>query len=192
MIAKNNELHRYKDLNFGFVIIAPECNFGNINCTVRSIKKNYPGVQCICVVSNNISSEGIKELNEICLTYKGKDTITSLINTGIKKGCKEWNLIVMEGVSVRPHLNKKYSLYIESDKDVLFPIVMEYNREGIPTRIRNSFEDATLNGTFIHQKMFKVSGDFADAPISYSKFMWAICAHDNGAKFKAILGAQLL
>lgn len=187
-----SELHRYKNINFGFIIISPECNFGNINCTIRSIKKNYPGVQYVCIIGSSATSEDLKELNKTCLAYKGKNTITSLINTGMKKGCKEWNLIVMEGVSIRPNLDKKYSLYIENEKDILFPIVMEYNRDGFPTRIRNSFEDATLNGTFIHQRMFKASGNFADAPISFSKLMWAICAHDNGAKFKAILGAQLL
>jgi hypothetical protein len=185
-------LHKFKDLNFGFVIIAPEHNIGNIMCTVRTIKNNYQGIQHICVVGNNTSTDEIKELNGVCLTIKGKNTITSLINCGIKKGCKEWNVIVMEGTPVKKGIDKKYSLFVENEKDVLFPIIMDYNRDGMPSKIRSSFEEASLNGMMIHQKTFKTVGDFVDAPIPTSKFMWALGAAEIGCKFKGVLGTALM
>lgn len=185
-------LHRYKDINFGFVIIAPSHHYGNICCTVRTIKNRYPGIQHICVVGNDTSAENFKELNEVCPTHKGKDTITSLLNTGMKKGCKDWNLFVIEGSIVRPNLNRKYSLFIEDEKDVLFPIVTEYEKTGKIKRVRSDFEDATLNGMFLHTKTFKAVGNFVDSSILSSKFIWATKAQELGCKFKGVLGARLL
>lgn len=185
-------LHRPKSFNFGFVIISPEHEYGNLLCTVRTIKNNYPGVQMVCATGDTVKNDELKEMNEVCLTFKGKNTITSLINMGIKKGCKEWNIIVMGGTPVRKGIDKKYGLFLESEKDVFFPIVMEYNRDGFPIKIRNSFDEASLNGMMIHQKTFKNVGNFVDAPIPISKFMWAIGAAEIGCKFKGVLGAQLL
>lgn len=185
-------LHRHKPLNFGFVIISPDHDLGNLLCTLRSIKNNYPGVQHICVTGAETPIEDFKEMNEHCLTFRGKNTITSLINVGIRKGCKEWNMIVMEGTPVRKGLDKKYSLFVENEKDVLFSVFMEYDRQGNPTRIRNSFDETSLNGMLIHQKTFKEVGDFVDSPIIISKFFWALGAHDLGCRFKGVLGTKLI
>jgi hypothetical protein len=185
-------LHQYKDINFGFVIIAPRHDYGNICCTIRTIKNRYSNSPYICIVGNDTPKPNFDELNEVCPTFKGKDTITSLINTGMKKGCKEWNLFVMEGTIVRPNLDRKYSLFIESEKDVLFPIVTEYEKSGKVKKVRSNFEEATLNGMFIHAKTFKEVGNFEDSSIPTSKFIWGVRAQELGCKFKGILGAQLL
>ena len=186
-------LHQYKKLNFGIGILCPEQNIGAIMCTVRSIKNNYPGVPFICVLPRSASPASVKEISNICSVYKGKDTITSLMNAAIRRGHKEWNLLVMEGVNVRSGVVQKYSLFIDQETDVLFPIVMDHNRKGEPCNIKNKFPDASLNGTFIHQKTFKAVGDFSDGEsLVDSRLWWAVHAIEQGTKFKAILGTQML
>jgi hypothetical protein len=178
-------------INFGFVIIAPEHNIGRIQGTIRSIKNYYREAPYICVVDNTTSKEEIAEIKELCPTHKGKGTITSLLNTGMKKGNSEWNFLVMEGTSIRPALDVKFGRWISSQNDVLYPIVVDYNREGIPVKIYSDFEEATLNGLCIHQKFFKAVGDFSENPLNISKKFWALEACDLGGKFKAILGAKI-
>lgn len=184
-------LHRYKTLDIGFVILASDPNIGQLKGTIRSIKSHYPKSSYLCVVGKNTKADELKEIKELCPCVKGKDTITSLINTGISKGNKEWNILVMSGSWVRPNLDKKYSLYVESNKDVLFPIVTDYDIQGKPSKIYMSFDDCSLNGIMLHQKTFKEVGDFSDNPLEISRFMWMIQAQDMGVKFKAILGAKI-
>lgn len=115
------------------------------------------------------------------------------MNAAIRRGHKEWNLLVMEGVNVRSSVVQKYSLFIDQETDVLFPIVMDHNRKGEPCNIKNKFPDASLNGTFIHQKTFKAVGDFSDGEsLVESKLWWAAHAIEQGTRFKAILGTQML
>jgi hypothetical protein len=185
-------LHQYKPLNFGVGILAPEQNIGAIMCTVRSLRNNYPNIPFICVVPKDASPTTIEEISNVCPVYKGKNTITSLMNTAIRRGCKEWNLLIMEGAVVRSGIVQKYSLFIDDITNVLFPIVMDRNRKGEPCNIRNKFHDASLNGTFIHQKTFKNIGDFSDESLIESKLWWAVNAINKGTQFKAILGTQLL
>jgi hypothetical protein len=186
------ELHRFKKLNFGFGIIAPQSNIGAIMCTVRTIKNHYPGVSFVCAISRNTDAAAAKEIESLCPVYRGKDTITSLMNTVLKRGHKEWNLIIMEGTPVRAGVDKKLSLFVENEKDVLFPIVMEHNRKGEICAVRDTFPNASLNSTFIHQKTFKLVGDFTDDSIMDSKFLWMAKALEVSCKFKAILGTKLL
>lgn len=184
-------LHSYKPFNFNFVIIASEGNIGLIKSTIRSIKNNYKEVPYICVVPKTLHEESFQEIKDLCNCYKGKDTITSLINTGLSKGGKEWNMFVMEGAWVKYGLDKKYSLYLENENDIFFPIVANYDTKGKTIKIFNTFEECSLNGLTIHQKMFKKNGKFADAPLEISKLIWGNDAINKGAKFKAILGAKI-
>jgi GT2 family glycosyltransferase len=188
------ELHRPKQIDMGFAIIAPEPNLGNLLCTVRSIKNNYPVSPYVCAVIKNMHTEEYKKMSEICTMCKGKNTITSLINTALKKSKSEWTLVVMQGVPVHRGLDKKYGLFIENKKDVLFSITMEYDRSGKIVKVRNNFEDATLNGMLIHRDTFKEVGLFPDGDLSIpaAKLFWAAQAVDKGCKFKGILGTRIL
>ena len=89
-------------------------------------------------------------------------------------------------------MDKKFSLFVEDEKDILFPIFTEYNKEGFPKKIRSNFEEATLNGMMIHQKTFKAVGPFNDESLTVSKFLWAVEATQKGCRFKAVLGTRLL
>lgn len=181
-----------KELSFGFVVILPEYNPGMLQGTMRSIRNRYgQDFSVVCTVGKDFTPAELKEVKELCPAHRGKHTITSLINTGIKKGNKDWNIIVMAGTIVRPKLNHRYAYWIENEKDVLYPIVVTYNRDRYPIKICNEFYDATLNGLCIHQKTFKSVGDFSDSPFEWSKKIWGLEAASQGVRFKAILGLKM-
>ena len=180
-------------IDFNFVIISPEANFGLIKSTVRSIEGRYKNVPFCCVVGKSVSPYQIREIKEICPNvYKGKGTVTSLINQGIKKGNSCWKYVLLEGVTMTSSMDKKYKTFIGSEKDILYPIITDYDRQGRPLKCYTSFEEATLNGMFIHQKTFKEVGNFSDNPIKVSKLFWMLDAAEKGCMFKAILGAKVI
>jgi len=181
----------YKNISTGFIILATELNVGRLKSTRNSIWSHYGKVPMICVVPKNVSATELKEAKEICGIHKGKDTITSLINTGFKFGHKEWNIIVIEGTWVKANIDKKYSCFLEDEKDIFFPIVTDFDIQGKPTKIYNNFWDCSLNGLMIHQKTFKEVGDFTDSSLENSRLIWNAEAQEKGCRFKAILGAKL-
>ena len=186
------ELHRPKQIDIGFAIISPSPNVGNLMCTVRSIKNNYPTAPYLCITHRNCPAEELKRLSEVCPTYKSKNTVTSLINAAYKKSKSEWTMIVMEGTPLHRGIDKKYGLFIENEKDILYSITMDYDRQGKPIKVRNNFEDATLNGMLIHKSTFKEVGDFSDESIPVAKLFWAVKAAELGCKLKGVLGMRIL
>ncbi len=182
-----------KELSFGFVILSPEHNIGRVQGTVRSIRNRYKeSVPISCVVGEDTKPSELKELKAVCPTTRGKKTITSLLNAGIKRGHNAWNILVIEGAIVRPKLDQKYFYWVEGEKDILFPIVVDYNRDGMPVKIYRDFNEASLNGICIHQKTFKEVGDFTENPLQRSKEYWSYEASSQGCRFIAILGAKML
>jgi hypothetical protein len=181
-----------KIIDFNFVILSPEANYGLIKSTVRSIRGRYKDVAYCCVVGGRTSPKRMQEIKKICPDlYKGKGTITSLINQGVKKGDSCWKYIIFEGVTMSPNRDKKYKSFIESEKNILYPIITDYDRQGNPLKCYTDFDEATLNGLFIHQKTLKEVGDFTDNPLNISKLFWMLEAADKGCTFKAILGAKV-
>lgn len=180
-------------LDIGFVILSPEPNVGRLKSTIRSIDRNFgKSTPRLCVFAKKTPPSVIKEIKEICPALRGQDTITSLINIGISKGHKEWNIIVMEGVSVSANIQHKYAIFLKDEKDIFFPIVPDYDRDGIPTKLNNNFPEATLNGLCIHQNTFNKIGNFPNYDnFELSKLNWAMGAITNGCKFKAILGVRM-
>ena len=86
-----------KDLDAGFIILCTEGNVGSLKHTVKSLSFRYKNQPYIAVVGKGTSADNIKEMKEMCPVYKGKDTITSLINTGMRNTQQEWNLLNFEG-----------------------------------------------------------------------------------------------
>lgn len=179
-------------INIGFIILCAEPNIGSLKYTIKSIKANYRNSNFISIVPKTIHADDLKEYKECCPTYKGKDTITSLINAGFKNSKSEWNVIIMEGAWMSANLNKKYSYFHDGNiKDIFFPIVCDYDVYGKPRKIYNNFWDCSLNGLTIHQKTFKEVGNFCDNPLEISRLMWALKAQEIGCSFKSILGAKI-
>lgn len=175
-------MYTFKDLDCGFVILCPDHSTKLVQLTARSIVNRYPGKPIVCVTDNSANTQDMKDLKAICPSYKGKGTFTSLINLGMKHAPAEWNFIIMAGSAMRPKLDQRFSYFIDSEKDILFPIADN----------RANFVDATLNGLFIHRKTFKEVGNWSENnPLEICKMMWALEAIEKGCKFKAIAGSKI-
>ena len=126
--------------------------------------------------------EDVAALKKVYRTYEGKDTITSLINIGMEYAQADWNMLVIAGSYVRPGLDKKFSLFVENDTDILFPIA-----EG-----KYLFHKGTLNGIFMRRDTFKLVGDLPEEnPLEICKLFWSCVAIEKGCKFKAIAGTKI-
>jgi hypothetical protein len=172
-----------KNLDFGFIILCPEPNIGLLKGTVRSLDFSHGGCPYVAVVPGSTKPEAIKEMKELCEVYRAKDTITSLMNTGMRHAPSDWNILTIGGTWIRKRLSTRYSRFIEEDSDVLFPIFEK----------QYDFRRATLNGLCIHKKTFKKAGAFPDkGEIHHCKERWALYATALcKSKFKAILGASI-
>jgi hypothetical protein len=177
------KLYEKKDINCGFVVICPNCNIGQVKTTINSIKHNYPSSKFVCVFPDHCHDGDIKEINKWCLAKKGGSTVTSLINVGMKyTPCNEWNFIVIGGSWIRNMLDRKFAYFIESEKDILFPLVDR----------KMNFIDGSINGILMHKKAFDNIGPFSTGnPLEICKLMWSMDAVEKGYKFKAVLGTTI-
>jgi hypothetical protein len=180
--------------SIGFVIISPEPNIARLGDTVRSIRYVFGDkASIVCSVAKGVGKVRIDEMRGVCSTVEGGATVTSLINRGMKASEGDgWRVLVMEGARIPRGIESRYSRWIKSDKDVLFPIVVSHNLDGMPLKIMANFEDCTLNGIAIHTGLFREVGNFSDNPIAISKSFWAVGALQKGAAFKAILGVKII
>lgn len=102
-------------------------------------------------------------------------------------------MFVLEGAIIPHGAAEKYSLFIENEKDILLPIVIDYNREGIPVNLYTDFIKCSLNGLFIHQTAFAEVGPFEDSlDLPIAKMDWGMKAKEKGYTFKAVLGVKIL
>lgn len=180
------------DIKINFIILSPEPNIGRLKGTIRSIKNNYdPDAKIICSVEKGIKKEEIEEYKSICPTFRSGNTITSLINNGIKNAYEGWNLFVVEGAWIPRNIKNRYLTWIKDEKDILFPIVINYDREGNPVKIFSTFSECTLNGILVYKKFFIEIGKLSENPLKISREFWSFDALEKGAKFKAILGIKI-
>lgn len=179
------------NINFGFIILCPDHNIGGLKNTLRSIRNNYEDSECLCVVSKEIKADQFKEIKDICEVHKAGKTVTSLINKGFEKTKSDWNVILVEGSRVTKNLNKKYSMWINDYKDILFPLIVDYDFNGYPIKIHDTFYNCTLNGMCIHKDFFKEVGKLSENPLEISRKFWALEAKEKKANFKTILGIKI-
>lgn len=183
-------MYKNKDLKFGFIVLCTEYNFGRLKSTINSIKNYYPQASYLATVSNAVSGKDIKEIKTLCPAYKGKATITSLMNVGLKNGNDDWNIFLMEGTWLRRGLVEKLSRFVEDEKDILYPIITDYDRQGKPVNRYTEFYTSTLNGIMIHKKTFLEIGNFTDDSLNLSRLIWLLEAVTKNAKFKGIAGVK--
>lgn len=176
------KLYQHKKLDFGFVILCSERAVKLLQCTANSVRKRYPGVDYICCTDDTAKPRDIKEMKEICPTFKGKDTFSSLINVGIKNSKSDWNFIVFAGSTVPSKLDLRYFYFIESEKDILFPVVER----------KWDFVSGTLNGILVHKETFKSIGNIEnEGSLEFVKTMWACKAIEKGCRFKAVANIKI-
>lgn len=182
-----------REIDINFVIISPDPNIGRLQGTIRSIRNNYRNdANILCSVVKTIKKPQFEEMNVLCRTLKGGETITSLINNGIKNSTSGWTMLVVEGACVPRNIQYKYSGWMENSSDVLFPITMNYNKEGVPTKIYSTFSECTLNGIVVDRDFFIKVGKLSENPLQISREFWSLEAAEQGAVFKAILGIKII
>lgn len=176
--------------SFGFVILCPDKNISGLKNTIDSFDAIYPDSPRICIVGNNVNNDEIAIMNKFCPTFKGQNTITSLINFGMKKTKSDWNVIIFAGSRIRPIIQKEFDLFVKSEKDILFHVV-----DG-----KYTFCEGSMNGIIIHKNTFLEVGNFISSPINkvemnemeVVKLLWSLDAIEKGCVFKAILGMRIV
>lgn len=160
--------------SLGFIILNPDNNPTALRITTNTIRDNFPHVKVASVIGAKADDS-----NQI----KGGNTITSLMDAGLKKTKTEWCLITMAGTYIRHYHLRKYGLFLKDEKEILYPVVNK----------KYAFDEATINGILIHKKAIEDVGTFGDDNwnIQLVKMLWAIKAIDKGYRFKALVGARL-
>lgn len=176
-------IHNMIEKNVTFLILCPELNVGGLRSTINSIKSNYPGSPYLCMLGDNANKQDIKEFNDICPTIKAGDTITSLINIGIKNSQTKYCYVVCAGCLIRNNILRKYGTFLKNDKDILYSVV-DQNAWLLP--------DATINGMLLSKHAMDEIGYFPDdQSIMQSKLLWSALAIEKGYKLKGIVGTKL-
>lgn len=177
-------------MDYGFVILSPDRNVAGLKNTLGSIRFYSYNRQAICIVDEDAPSSEVKEMKKMCDVYKGENTLTSLINAGMKKNKHEWAFIMFAGSRIPPSLEYKLDLWAKKDSDVVFPVVDR----------KWQFVEGSFNGVFINKKFFNSVGDFPTATMKkqgfndfeLAKMFWAVDALDKGCTFKAIVGMKVI
>jgi hypothetical protein len=176
------QLYKYKKLDLGWVILCADHNPSALRTTANSIRRRYDG-PIVAAVPFDLPDDLFREMSVICPVFKGGDTITSLINAGMDAAQADWNITVMAGVWARQNLDKKYSYFIENEKDILYAIVDNYYE----------FPDCSLNGIMVSREAWRSIGHFCPKnPLPICKLFWAQQAIDKGMQLKAVIGVKMI
>lgn len=169
----------------GIVILCPDRKEDALKITVSSVKHHCYNRDVISVVGNDASPHDFKKFKEYCPTYKGRDTLASLINTGFKRLEHEWGLLVFAGGRFTQFVERKF-YFAQDEKDILFPVIDR----------KCDFLDTPLDGVLINKKTFETIGDWpefkGENDFEHSKLVWAAGAKEYGCKFKAIVGLRVI
>lgn len=174
-----------ESLDLGVIVLCPDRKENALKITVRSTQHHLYNRDVICVVGNDASPHDFKKFKEYCPTYKGRDTITSLINTGFKRLEHEWGLLIFAGGRFQQFTERKF-YFAQKDTDILFPVVDQ----------SPNFLDAPLDGVLINKKTFDAIGGWPEFTgkndFEHSKLVWMADAQERGCKFKAIVGLRVI
>jgi hypothetical protein len=176
-------------MDVGFIVLCPDRSPAALKNTVGSVRYSCYDRECIAVTPKETTAKEVKELKEYCQTYKGKETITSLVNIGMKRLKHEWGFVVFAGSRAMPFLERKWA-FARSNKDILYPIVDK----------KCNFVEGSFNGVLFNREFFKEVGDLPDSPMEkqglndfeFAKLLWASDAINQGAVFKGIVGMRVI
>jgi hypothetical protein len=177
-------------MDIGFVILCPDHNFAGLKNSIGSIRHHCYDREYIGVVGSDATADDIKVMKEICPIHKGKATITSLVNVGMKKVKHDWAFIMFGGSRVCSYLERRFTSFVKSDKDILYPVVDR----------KCNFVEGCFNGVLINVPFFKEVGDFPEMvaekqdfnDFEMAKLFWATDAIAQGAQFKGIVGMRII
>ena len=105
---------------------------------------------------------------------------STAINKGLHESKTEWNFVICSKGSISYKLDIKYSHFIKSYRDIMFPVI---NR-------RTNFVES--NSFFINKKAFLDIGDFLDGDLEESKIIWATTALEKRYNLIGIVNYKIL
>lgn len=165
-----------KPFEYGFVVICHNTTTDKIKTTVRSIQFNYPNKQIICC----LPKDGNVDIDVPVI--KGGNSFISILNNGMKKApCKAWNFFIKADHWLSNHLEQRFLMFTENEKDIIFPI-----KNG-----KTSFIDFDLSCLLLHHTALKEIGAFHDTKHEVARALWAATAIYKGYKFKTLLGTVI-
>jgi hypothetical protein len=176
-------------MDVGIIVLCPNRNPAALKNSVGGIRHHCLNREVIAAIPTGTPISVSKELKQYCPVYKGKDTITSLVNIGMKRLSNTWGFVIFSGSRVPKFVEKKWN-FATSDKDVLYPIV----------DMKCNFVDGSFNGVLINKAFFQEVGDFPDVPMEkpglndfeFAKLLWATKALEAGVLFKGIVGMKVI
>lgn len=172
------------DKDLQFTVLCPEFKFGGVRTTVSSIRSNFNNPEVICSIPDTGTNEESRMVANICPIVKGGATISSMINAGLRKGTRDWNLVLVAGNVIKYNPLLKYVFFTKSEKDVLYRVV---------DKVRWRWEDASIHGLLMHRKAIGEVGDFPDEEsIKSCKTLWGARAAKNGYTFKGLVGVKIV
>lgn len=177
-------------MDVGIVILCPDRNIGGLRNTAGSVRCHTYDREFICVVPEDATASDMKEFKAVCPTHKGENTMTSLINVGMKKIKSEWAFMIFAGSRLQPTIEHRFSTLCTSEKDVIFPVIDR----------KWQFMEASFNGVLMNKKFFAEVGDFPSVTMQkaglndfeFAKMLWALDAIEKGCTFKAIVGMRVI
>lgn len=168
-------------LDLGVIILCPDRKEVALKITASSARYNLYNRDIISIVGNDASPHDFKNFKEYCPTYKGKNTIASLINTGFKRLEHEWGLLIFAGNRFSQFAEHKFN-FARNKKDIIFPV----------TERNCNFLETPLDGLLVNKKTFDAIGNWPEKnDLNYSKLIWMASAQEYGCKFKAIVGLRI-
>ena len=175
-------MYEPKEIDLGFIIITPENNPRHVEITVSSLSAKYNGRPFVTVVTESILDQTMAEMSRIGRIFSAKSTYSSLLSTGMKNAPAEWNMIVISGTQLRNRVHRKYSCFIDSPRDILYPIVDR----------KMNFVDGSVNGIVVHRDAYADLGDMPESQnLNECKAAWGYLAVSKGYRFKGVVGAGL-
>lgn len=169
-------LYQPKELQMTLGILSLDANPHAIQRTLNS--SNFLTFSCDKIVA--IPQETALGDHFGVPLVKGGNCITSMMDNIVKNLKTEWVYFVFAGTNLRKGVDKKNFIYVETYKDVLFPVV---------DRIWN-FVDGSMNGLLISKQFYREVGDFGSGKnLQVTKLLWAEKAMSIGGRFKGIVGA---
>ena len=104
-----------------------------------------------------------------------------LFDKAITESTKEWCFLILSGLHMQKFLIRKFSEFVKSEKDVLFPI-----KNRLWDFLRNPIECLLIN-----KKFYKEVGFFGkENPEDIIKLLWAADVVKLGGTFKCIIGVK--
>lgn len=173
-----------KNPEFGFVIICLDHDVKKLNNTLRSIKNVYPNHPCICSYIKNSNKEINAQFKMIngCDFVSKSNTLSGLINSGIKASLMEWNFLIESGKILKSGFYEKYKKFIINEKDILYH----------SKKRAMFFDECDISGMFFSKSAMGLIGNWIEcADQETVRLFWIGNGLEQGFKFKGIVNVSI-